>query len=141
MNNKNLIGSFGERMRAERVRLSLTQEGLAERTGVKQQTIYQYEKGRTSPTLQFVYALQGLGFNLQYLLFGKQTVPNPANFPPEVFQFVAEMVTKIEDKFSGGSLSNETRLRMLLILLGQYVDEPSSLPLSDTKSLELLVRS
>ncbi len=119
----------------------MTQESLAVRAGVKQQTIYQYEKGRTSPTLQFVYALQGIGFNLQFLLFGRESVPNPDNFPPEVFKVVVEMVEAIEGKFSGGSFSNETRLRMMLILLGQYVAEPSSLPLSDTQSLELLVRS
>lgn len=141
MNNQILAEGVGERMRAERVRLSLTQESLAERVGVKQQTIYQYEKGRTSPTLQFVYSLQALGFNLQYLLFGREQVPNPSDFPPEVFQLIAGMVTEIENKFSGGTLSNETRLRMLLILLGQYVEKPASLPLSDIQSLELLVRS
>ena len=141
MDNETLVEGFGERMRAERVRLLMTQESLASRAGVKQQTIYQYEKGRTSPTLQFVYALQGLGFNLQFLLFGRESVPNPDNFPPEVFKAVADMVKGIEEKFSGGSFSNETRLRMMLILLGQYVAEPSSLPLSDTQSLELLVRS
>lgn len=141
MDNKALVGGFGERLRAERVRLLMTQESLASRAGVKQQTIHQYEKGRTSPTLQFVYSLQGLGFNLQFLLFGRESVPNPDSFPPEVFSAISEMVKNIEDKFSGGSFSNEARLRMMLILLGQYSSEPTSLPLSDTQSLELLVRS
>lgn len=141
MDSQSLVKGFGERLRTERIRLSLTQEALAEQTGVKQQTIHMYERGKTSPTLQFVYKLQDLGFNLPYLLHGREQVPLPSNFPPEVFQFVADMVTEIEKKFSGGSLSNETRLRMLLILLGHYVNEPSSLPLSDIQSLELLVRS
>lgn len=141
MDNHPLGEGFGERMRLERRRLGLTQEGLAERVGVRQQTVYQYEKGNTSPTLQFIYSLHSVGFNMQYLLYGREKIPHLCDFPPEVIRYVADAVSQVEQKFAGGTLSNETRLRMMLILLGQYVEQPSALPLTDAQSLALLIRS
>ncbi len=139
MDNHPLGEGFGERMRAERKRLGLTQDGLAERVGVRQQTVLQYEKGNTSPTLQFIYALHGIGFNMQYLLYGREHAPLPRDFPPEMIRYVSGAVTQFEQKFAGGTLSNETRLRMMLILLGQYVEEPATMPLTDAQALALLV--
>jgi len=141
MDKTSLADGFGQRMRQERKRLGLTQEALAERVGVRQQTVLQYEKGNTSPTLQFIYSLHEAGFNMQVLLYGREQVPLPRDFPPEVIRYVANAVPQIEQKFAGGSLSNETRLRMALILLAQYVEQPSALPLTDAQSLDLLVRS
>jgi len=132
---------FGERMRTERKRLGLTQEGLAERVGVRQQTVLQYEKGNTSPTLQFIYALHGIGFNMQYLLYGRDQAPPPRDFPPEMIRYVSEAVTQFEQKFAGGALSNETRLRMMLVLLGQYVEQPSTMPLTEAQARSFLARS
>lgn len=137
MENKNLLDTLGERIRSERVRLLLTQDGLAERMGVKQQTIYKYEKGMTTPTMDFVYSLGSVGFNLQYVLFGREQQQKLEDFPSQVLQRVSEMVTEIENNFQGGSLSNETRLRMMLTLLAQYVKSPSSLSFSEKQQLEL----
>lgn len=140
MDNHTLGDGFGERMKQERKRLGLTQESLAERVGVRQQTVFQYEKGNTSPTLQFIYTLQGIGFNMQYLLYGRERIVYPQDFPPEVIRYVADAVSQIEQKF-GTALSNETRLKMMLILLGQYVEQPSTVALTDEQSLALLQRS
>jgi transcriptional regulator with XRE-family HTH domain len=141
MGNHPLGEGFGERMRQERKRLGLTQEALAERVGIRQQTVLQYEKGNTSPTLQFIYSLHGVGFNMQYLLYAREQLPFTRDFPPEVIRYVANAVPEIEKEFAGGSLSNETRLRMMLVLLGQYVEQPSALPLTDAQSLASLMRS
>lgn len=132
---------FGERMRQERKRLGLTQETLAHRVGVRQQTILQYEKGSTSPSVQFLYALHGIGFNLQYLLLGKAQTMRSSDYPPEVIRYAANAVSQIEEKFAGGTLSNEARLRMMLILLEQYVEQPATLPVSDAQASELLAGS
>jgi len=140
MNDQDLASSVGERMRIERMRLGVTQAELATKLGIRQQTIVQYEKGTTSPTLQFLYKLQTCGFNLQYLLYGRQHVPKPTDFPPEIFQFAVDMVNEIEQKFSNGSLSNDAKLRAMLIILGKYVEEPSSIPLSDSQAMDLLIR-
>ncbi len=140
MDNHPLGDGFGVRMKQERKRLGLTQERLAERVGVRQQTVFQYEKGNTSPTLQFIYALQSIGFNMQYLLYGREQIVYPRDFPPEVIRYVADAVSQVEQKF-GATLSNETRLKMMLILLGQYVEQPATVPLTDAQSLALLLRS
>lgn len=44
-----LAETFGNRLKEERVRLDLTQEELAEKTGIRAITIIQYEKGKSSP--------------------------------------------------------------------------------------------
>lgn len=141
MTEDELIERFGERLRSERVRLKLTQQELAQMTGVKQQTIFKYEKGLTFPTISFIYSLRKFEFNTQYLFSGSIAVPNPNDIPKEVFQFVVDMVSKIEREFSNTPLSNETKLRILLILLGQYVESPASLPLTETQFIDLLVKS
>jgi len=99
------------------------------------------EKGNTSPTLQFIYALHGIGFNMQYLLYGRDQAPPPRDFPPEMIRYVSEAVTQFEQKFAGGALSNETRLRMMLVLLGQYVEQPSTMPLTEAQARSFLARS
>ncbi|MET3124444.1 transcriptional regulator with XRE-family HTH domain [Oxalobacteraceae bacterium GrIS 2.11] len=140
MENNPLINGFGNRMRQERKRLGLTQEALADRAGVGQQTVLQYEKGNTSPPLQFIYSLHDIGFNMQFLLYGRETKSFPRDFPPEVIRYVANAVPQIEKEFTGGTLSNETKLRMMLVLLEQYAEQPSGLPLIDAQSLALSVR-
>lgn len=140
MDNKGLAAGFGDRLRAERLRLHLSQEQLAGKLGVKQQTIFQYEKGHTSPTLKFVYRLRAFEFNLPYLLFGNELLaPKPSDYPPHILKLVSDMVTSIEKNFGGGSFSNETRLRMFLILLSRYVEQPTEVSLTDVQALELLM--
>lgn len=73
--------------------------------------------------------------------YGREQISYSRDFPPEVIQYVADAVSQVEQKFAGGTLSNETRLKMMLILLGQYVEQPSAVPLTDAQSLELLLRS
>ena len=141
MINNDFEEGFGERLKQERKRLGMTQESLAERVGVKPLTVLQYEKGNTSPALQFIYKLQGLGFNLQYLLFNREKAVYQRDFPPEIIKYVADEVSEVEKKFAGGTLTNETRLKMMLILLEQYAEQPSTVPLTDSQALSLLQRS
>ena len=91
--------------------------------------------------MQFIYALHEIGFSLQYLLYGQEKISKLRDFPPEVIGYVADAVSQVERKFAGGTLSNETKMKMILILLEQYVDQPSSVSLTDEQSLALLLRS
>lgn len=43
--------SFGEKIKQERLRRGLTQEQLAEKVGIKQPVIAQYERGSKHPTI------------------------------------------------------------------------------------------
>lgn len=141
MTNLQLSQNFGDRLREERTRLAMTQDELAERAGVKRLTIAQYEKGATSPTMEFVYSLQGLGFRLPYLIFAKSLVAKPNDFPPQVLNFVAGMVSTIEQKLADGYLSNEAKLRMMLLLLAKYTEEPEHAPLTELQAMDYLLRS
>ncbi|WP_424196609.1 helix-turn-helix domain-containing protein (plasmid) [Ampullimonas aquatilis] len=133
--------ALGERLRLERKRLGFTQDSLAARVGMRQHTIYQYENGYTSPSTLFLYTLHELGFNVLFILLGREHVPKPSDFAPDVLRYVADAVDHIEKQLSDGPLSSETKLRMMLILLGQYVERPNTTPLTDLQSLELLIRN
>lgn len=71
---------FGERLKAERKRLGLSQAGLAARVLLKPQAQLKYEAGATSPTVTYLYRVARLGVDVHYLLTGK---PNPLKPLPE----------------------------------------------------------
>ena len=54
---------------SERVRIGLTQEGLAEHLGVTRQTVLRWENGKTTPPTSAVYMMADLfGCSTDYLL-------------------------------------------------------------------------
>ena len=52
------LSEFGEKLRAIRLRLGLTQPQMADICGVKRQTISSWEGGKTSPDVQALYLLR-----------------------------------------------------------------------------------
>ena len=65
---KEIEDGFGERLQEERLRLCLTREQLAERTSVSPLSISQYEKGRSIPSIKFIYAINQLQLDVVYIL-------------------------------------------------------------------------
>ena len=62
---------FGNRVRAERERQSLTRSALAEMANTEQGYIVQIERGTRSPSLKtFTNLLTALGISSDYLIFG-----------------------------------------------------------------------
>ena len=61
---------LGKRLREERKRLGLTQSALAEAGGVRRVTVYLYEKGDRTPTLEFLDRLRQCGVSFEYVLWG-----------------------------------------------------------------------
>jgi transcriptional regulator with XRE-family HTH domain len=58
-----------ERFRLRRLELKLTQEELAERSGINQSTVSQLERGEQAPSLRSLIALaQALGVSIEWLL-------------------------------------------------------------------------
>lgn len=54
---------------SERVRIGLTQEGLADHLGVSRQTVLRWENGKTNPPTSAVYMMANLfGCSTDYLL-------------------------------------------------------------------------
>ncbi|MCW2478854.1 helix-turn-helix transcriptional regulator [Candidatus Symbiopectobacterium sp. NZEC135] len=64
---------IGLRIKEERERLSLTQQGMAEAIGVAKRTFIDWEKERTSPTAVQLSALSLMGMDVLYVLTGQRS--------------------------------------------------------------------
>lgn len=64
------IGTFGGRLWAERDRIGLKQADLCVRLGVSKTTQIQYEQNKSRPGVDYLVDLEGIGFDLMYLLTG-----------------------------------------------------------------------
>ena len=115
-----LDATFGQRLKEERLRLDLTQGELAEKMGVRPLTIIQYEKGKSSPSVNFVYTLQNIGFDIVYLMTATAN-PHLAEFSPALIREVADLVDQIEHEIIGKPLNNEAKIKLILLMLSQYV--------------------
>lgn len=69
------LQEVGARLKAERERLGLSQDQMAESCGVSRPTQYRYESGKSSPTGDYVNAAAKIGVNVQYVLVGSGTLP------------------------------------------------------------------
>ena len=61
---------IGQRLRSERKRIGLDQDGFAEIGGVKRRALSNYENGARSPDAEFLSAIAVTGVDLQYILTG-----------------------------------------------------------------------
>lgn len=64
---------FGERLRAERERLGLGQQELAEKCGVTMRSQRNYEKDERQPDATYLAALTALGGDVLYVLTGTRS--------------------------------------------------------------------
>lgn len=65
--------SMGLRMKEARLELGLTQEDLAELTGITSRMIHEYESGRAKPNARRSRDLaQALGKSIPWLMFGRE---------------------------------------------------------------------
>ena len=64
--------SIGERLREERVRLSLSQELMGESAGVRKQAQLKYEKGERHPDAAYLERLAAIGVDVLYVLTGRR---------------------------------------------------------------------
>ena len=64
------IRVIGDRLRAERERLGLTQPAFAEVAGAKKRTLIDWEKGVSSPTAAQLAALSLVGVDVQFVVTG-----------------------------------------------------------------------
>lgn len=64
--------SFGERLREERQRLGHTQDAFGAGAGVTRLTQAKYEKGESSPNVQYLTAIEEMAADINYLLTGNK---------------------------------------------------------------------
>lgn len=71
---------WNERIASARKAAGLTQEALGEKLGVSRQAVSKWESGQAVPDLDTVAKLcLALGFSADYLLFGREDAPAPAD--------------------------------------------------------------
>jgi|GEM_PF-225137 len=66
---------IGLRIKEERERLSLTQQGMADTIGVAKRTFIDWEKDRTSPNAVQLSALSNVGVDVLYVVTGVRSQP------------------------------------------------------------------
>lgn len=66
-------GTLGERLRAERTRLGLTQEQLAEALGVALSAFQNYEQDRNSLKAPVLKRLREAQIDVEYVVYGRDT--------------------------------------------------------------------
>ncbi|MFC3149191.1 helix-turn-helix domain-containing protein [Piscinibacterium candidicorallinum] len=71
MNSHALAPGLPERLSIERKRVGLSADALAIQTAKSLSTVYAYEAGKTSPTIEYLYELQDLGFDVGFVLSGR----------------------------------------------------------------------
>ena len=67
-----IFHSIGERLRAERERLKLSQAAIAEAGGVKPLTQFSYEKGSSYPNADYLAKVSELGVDALYVVIGER---------------------------------------------------------------------
>jgi len=73
--------TVGERLKAERERLGLSQTALGEMCGVQKRTQINYENGDRSPDALYLAAFHAAGGDVMWVVIGTRTAP--ALLPPE----------------------------------------------------------
>lgn len=64
---------IGIRLREERERLGMTQEGLGQAGGVLKRALIRYEKGERMPDAAFLAAIAAAGADVLYILTGQRS--------------------------------------------------------------------
>ena len=70
--------NMGVRLREERERLGMTQDGFAVAAGVGKRALIHYEKGERSPDAVFLAAIAASGVDVLYVLTGERSSAQPA---------------------------------------------------------------
>lgn len=71
---------FGDRLRDERKRLGLDQRAMAQAAGVSRNSQVAYEGGKTAPPVDYLFAIEELGVDLNVLFGGHGDAPVKTDF-------------------------------------------------------------
>lgn len=99
--------TFGERLKAERIRLGFKQNDFAEKVGVTVQSQIRYENDKSSPDESYLAKALALEFDVVFLLSGKRT--EPAGLLEGESEFI-ELYRKMD--------SQEKRDALKMVMLG-----------------------
>ena len=117
--------NFGEKVRAARRELGLTQRELAEKAGVSLRSIASYESNQALPrTREATRRLaEALGVTSNYLLTEEETflVDAEEQFGPRGRRGAEKLVREITGLFAGGEMAEEDMDALMFAIQDAYV--------------------
>lgn len=118
--------TFGEKIKAERKKLGLTQIELGERIGVTNRVITSYENGKSFPRTREAYKkiADALGVNVNYLLSDDDAFVMEAK---EQFGYrgkkgAEKLLAEVTGLFAGGEMAEEDMDELMLGIQEAYVE-------------------
>jgi len=119
--------TLGKRISALRKENGLTQEALAEKTGVTAQAVSKWENDQTCPDIQLLPIISSiLGVSVDELLSGKtENAPKVMLLPEEQKRKISDMYLRIEIESSDG---DRIRVNLPMALIQIAVETGLALP-------------
>ena len=117
--------TFGQRLRAERERLGLSQAEFAELGGVKRSSQHIYENDVRVPDLRYLERVRDAGADLEYLVLGKHELKaqrDGLTFTHQTLTRVYRLVDEFGRDADGGPLPLDERLRLFQVLCASTKD-------------------
>ncbi len=117
--------NFAEKVKAERTKLGLTQEGLAERMGVTKRVIYTYENDKAKPrtTKNYERLATALEVDVDYLLgnSGCFVLSSEQQFGYRGKKGAEILMNEIAGLFAGGEMEEEDMDTLMFAVQEAYV--------------------
>ena len=118
--------TFGEKIKAERKKLGLTQIELGERIGVTNRVITSYENGKSFPRTREAYKkiADALGVNVNYLLSDDDAFVMEAKkqFGYRGKKGAEKLLAEVTGLFAGGEMAEEDMDELMLGIQEAYVE-------------------
>jgi transcriptional regulator with XRE-family HTH domain len=116
--------TFGEKVKAERTKLGLNQDELAEKIGVTRRVICSYENDKSRPrgTERYKKLAEALNVNVNYLLSENEEFVLQAKqtYGYQGARDAEELIADISALFAGGELSEDAKDGVMRALQDAY---------------------
>lgn len=89
VNDSLFVSTIGARLRAERERLSLSQEAFANKAGVHRRTQVNYEADERRPDADYLAAIAGFGADIAYIVTGGRSLAVKRPWPDDAQIYVS----------------------------------------------------
>jgi transcriptional regulator with XRE-family HTH domain len=115
------IHDIPKRIREERRRLGLTQDALADATGVSRSTIAGYEHGRSSADVTFLAALHAAKADINYILTGVRQSESAVEYID--WELLGSVLVAIHEfaESTGLTVSMQRQMQLVQILYPQAI--------------------
>ena len=115
--------TFGEKVKAERTKLGLNQDELAEKIGVTRRVICSYEKSRPRGTERYKKLAEALNVNVNYLLSEDDAFIADVEdkYGRRGARQAQELLAEVTGLFAGGEMADEDMREMVDAIQEAYL--------------------